>query len=79
MNIETLRTKVSAVIDSENRGAEFYFLLGIGDTFTPRRADLTSEAQTGLTDSFVETLRSTMNASSIIGISAAERTDCIYC
>ncbi len=79
MNIETLRTKVSGVIDSECYGAEFYFLLATDDTFALRRADLTSEAQTALTDSFVEALQSAMNVSSIMGISAADdRTDCIY-
>lgn len=79
MNIETLRTKVSGVIDSEYCGAEFYFLLATGDTFALRRADLTFEAQTALTDYFAEALRSAMNASSVIGISAADdRTGCIY-
>ena len=31
MNIDTLRTAVSGVLDSENCGAEFYFLLTVGD------------------------------------------------
>jgi len=82
MSIDALRARISEVITNEACGAEFYFLLETNGQISIKRADVDEEAQTELTQNFIDSISGTIllnDELSLVDISSADdRAHAIY-
>lgn len=82
MSLNTLKTKISAVISHDDCSAEFYFLLNNNGQISIKRADIDQNACDELAQNFIATITSGIllnNDLSLLNISGADdRTNALY-